>query len=113
MSGAETQVDLQIESKLLSVSAGIVSARGGRAKKPMLGAFGKKFGSRSQACGSRLDLLWATHTHTHQGGSACVMGRKMDGDIWRLFPRQVWRHTSNAQNKTREISNKRMVQINT
>lgn len=32
MSGAETQVDLQIESKLLSVSAGIVSARGGRAK---------------------------------------------------------------------------------
>lgn len=79
MSGAETQVDLQIESKLLSVSAGIVSARDGRAKKPMLGAFGKKFGSRSQACGLRLDLLWATHTHTHTPGRVRLCDGPEDG----------------------------------
>lgn len=45
MSGAETQVDLQIESKLLSVSMGIVPVHSGRAENQYSEPSQKKFAS--------------------------------------------------------------------
>lgn len=52
---AETQVDLQIENKLLSASIGIVSVRCGSPKNQYSQPFKKKIGSGSHPSGSRLD----------------------------------------------------------
>lgn len=50
-------MDLQIESKLLSVSTCIVPVHGGRAKNQYPEPFKKKIGNSSRPCGSHLDLL--------------------------------------------------------